>query len=107
MIYSTVSWFRTKLSSSQLDAFDRWIAQVGVNQPTFTKPYGIWQYTWNAQIDGITGKVDENISYKDYPTIIRNAGLNHLEPEPEPEPPVSKVITVAKLQQMGYTSIQL
>ena len=49
--------------------------------------------------------MDENISYKDYPTIIRNAGLNHLESEPEP--PVSKVITVKQLKQMGYTSIQL
>ena len=105
MIYSTVSWFQTKLASSQLDVFDRWIAQVGVNQPTFNKPYGMWQYTWNAQINGITGRVDENISYKDYPTIIRNAGLNHLEPEPEP--PVSKIITVEQLKQMGYTSIQL
>ena len=105
MIYSTVNWFQTKLASSQLDVFDRWIAQVGVNQPTFNKPYGMWQYTWNAQINGITGRVDENISYKDYPTIIRNAGLNHLEPEPEP--PVSKVITVEQLKQMGYTSIQL
>ena len=55
MIYSTVSWFQTKLASSQLDVFDRWIAQVGVNQPTFNKPYGMWQYTWNAQINGITG----------------------------------------------------
>lgn len=105
MIYSTVNWFQTKLASSQLDVFDRWIAQVGVNQPTFNKPYGMWQYTWNAQINGITGRVDENISYKDYPTIIRNAGLNHLESEPEP--PVSKVITVKQLKQMGYTSIQL
>ena len=105
MIYSTVNWFQTKLASSQLDVFDRWIAQVGVNQPTFNKPYGMWQYTWNAQINGITGRVDENISYKDYPTIIRNAGLNHLEPELEP--PVSKVITVEQLKQMGYTSIQL
>ena len=105
MIYSTVNWFQTKLASSQLDVFDRWIAQVGVNQPTFNKPYGMWQYTWNAQINGITGRVDENISYKDYPTIIRNAGLNHLEPEPEP--PVSKVIPVEQLKQMGYTSIRL
>ncbi len=105
MIYSTFNWFQTKLASSQLDVFDRWIAQVGVNQPTFNKPYGMWQYTWNAQINGITGRVDENISYKDYPTIIRKAGLNHLEPEPEP--PVSKVITVEQLKQMGYTSIQL
>ena len=78
---------------------------MGVNQPTFNKPYGMWQYTWNAQINGITGRVDENISYKDYPTIIRNAGLNHLELEPEP--PVSKAITVEQLKQMGYTSIQL
>ncbi len=104
MIYSTVSWFKTKLSSAQLDVFDRWIAQVGTDKPNFDKPYGMWQFTWDASVSGITGRVDESISYKDYPSIIRDAGLNHLQPT---QPPQQKVISVQQLQQMGYQSIQL
>lgn len=80
MLYSFVSWFKTKLSSPALDRYDRWIAHVGVKQPDYAKPYGIWQFTWDSKVDGISGKVDENICYKDYPKIIRQAGLNHLAP---------------------------
>ena len=54
-IYSTVDWFKTKLSARELDRFDRWIAEEGVSKPNFEKPYGMWQFTWNAQVDGING----------------------------------------------------
>ena len=41
---------------------------------------------------GISGNVDLDTGFIDYPTIIRTAGLNHLSdapvsPAPEPEPP--------------------
>lgn len=78
VLYSMVSWFRTKLSSKELNAYDRWIAHVGVSAPKFDKPYGMWQFTWEAKVDGILGNVDENVCYKDYPQILKKAGLNHL-----------------------------
>ena len=43
-----------------------------------SKPYGMWQFTWEAKVDGILGNVDENVCYKDYPQILKKAGLNHL-----------------------------
>ncbi len=78
VLYSMVSWFRTKLSSKELNAYDRWIAHVGVSAPKFDKPYGMWQFTWEAKVDGILGNVDENVCYKNYPQILKKAGLNHL-----------------------------
>lgn len=100
MIYSTVSWFRTKLASRELNAFDRWVAHVGVEHLELELPYGMWQFTWDAQIDGITGKVDESISYRDYPSIIKKAGLNHLQP-------ADRSISVNELREMGYQAVQL
>ena len=79
VLYSSVSWLKTKMASPALDAFDRWIAHVGVDRPNYQKPYGIWQFTWDSKVDGISGKVDENICYKDYPKILRQAKLNHLD----------------------------
>jgi len=38
----------------------------------------LWQYTSQGTVSGITGKVDINYAFKDYPTIIKKAGLNHL-----------------------------
>jgi GH25 family lysozyme M1 (1,4-beta-N-acetylmuramidase) len=36
----------------------------------------MWQYSWKGKIDGIIGDVDLNYCYKDYPSIIKKAGLN-------------------------------
>jgi hypothetical protein len=48
-----------------------------------------------GSLSGVTGAIDMDISYKDYPVIIRKKGLNHLTvPAPVPEPvpvPVKKV----------------
>lgn len=69
MIYANKNWFETKLNDSRLDRFDKWLAQWS-SEPTYNKPFGIWQYTNNGQIDGINGRVDMNISYIDYPSVI-------------------------------------
>lgn len=48
---------------------------------------GIWQYTNQGSIPGISGNVDLDIGFIDYPSVIRNAGLNHLNggsPTPPP-----------------------
>ena len=101
-IYSTVDWFKTKLSAKQLDRFDRWIAEEGVSKPNFEKPYGMWQFTWNAQVDGINGRADESVSYRDYPNLIRQAGLNHLTPELP-----ARAVSVEELRSMGYQAVKL
>ena len=70
---------------TDVKAYDLWLAQWNGN-PSTAKPSrscGIWQ--WGAsKVDGIGSNVDTNESYRDYPTIIRNAGLNNLRPEPAP-----------------------
>lgn len=80
-IYSSLYWFNTILNSSKLDPYDKWLAQWN-DRPTYDKPFGMWQYTSSAKITGISGNVDADRSYKDYPTIIREAKLNHLEDQP-------------------------
>ena len=55
MIYANLDYFNNKL-----------------NDPTYKKSFGIWQYSSKGQIPGIKGNVDLNISYKDYPSIIKS-----------------------------------
>ena len=38
--------------------------------------YGIWQYSSKGSVDGISGNVDLDYCYVDYPTIIKNGGFN-------------------------------
>ena len=59
-IYASLSWFTTHLSG--LDRFTKWVAAWGKNTGTpGTKPAiacDLWQYTSNARVNGINGRVD-------------------------------------------------
>lgn len=75
MIYTNPNWLKNYLYSSELLSFwDLWLAQWDVERPSYS--CGIWQYSETGKVDGISGNVDLNISYKDYPDIIKKARLN-------------------------------
>lgn len=76
-IYANLNWWNTKLNSSKLDAYDKWLARWptknGVQTGDSTLSSGesiktciIWQYTSKGKVDGITGNVDMNYCYRTY-----------------------------------------
>ncbi len=74
-LYASLSWLNNQLNSSELDRFDKWVAQWNTSC-AYKKPYGIWQYIDSGKVDGISGNVDMNIAYTNYPEIIKSNGLN-------------------------------
>ena len=44
------------------------------NKPSMK--YGMWQNSWTGKINGVSGDCDTDIAEKDYPSIIKGAGLN-------------------------------
>jgi len=76
MIYANKDWLENKINSNMLDRYDKWLAQWA-NKPSYGKQYGIWQYSSKGKISGISGNVDLDIAYKDYPNIIKNNKLNN------------------------------
>lgn len=87
-IYASLNWFRNKFKSDLISNFDKWVAQY-YSKCTYSEPYGMWQYTSSesASAHGITSgsnKLDASWCYRDYPSIIRGAGWNHL-PDDIPE----------------------
>ena len=59
-----------------LRAYDLWLADYRGKRPA--RPHGIWQYTSKGSVPGITGPVDLSWAYKNYPAMIRRAGLTRL-----------------------------
>ncbi len=74
MIYCSLDWYNNRLCGSQLVDYDLWLAQWYTGTPSVS--CGIWQKADNGTIDGISGNVDLNVAYKDYPSIMKTKGLN-------------------------------
>ena len=92
-IYTFKSALESNFSEAVKNRYDIFLSHIGVQQTDYAGSYGLWQYSWTGCIPGISGDVDLDYAYKDYPTMIQNAGLNGFtkttqptEPEPTPEP---------------------
>ncbi len=75
VLYASTDFIRNRLEYKRLVQYDIWAAQYA-NRCTSPLPYGMWQYTSKGAVPGIVGNVDMDKSYKDYPNIMVEAGLN-------------------------------
>ena len=83
-VYANTNYATNKIDMSQLSQYAVWIADYrGYNG--YAGEYGMWQYTDSGSVNGISGGVDMNYCYVDYPTYIKQQGLNGYEKE---QPPV-------------------
>lgn len=75
---STYSGFRDRMDDSKLTAYTHWVAQYA-SKCTYSGKYGIWQYSSKGRVNGISGNVDMDLSYVDYPSAIKGGGFNGYE----------------------------
>lgn len=72
MLYTYTSFANSYLDMGALSSYDLWLADyrgyMGIPSA------GIWQYTSSGRVDGISGRVDLNIAYKDYPALLSGQG---------------------------------
>ena len=75
-VYASTYWFTNKLDHARLASkYTIWLAdyRAGYNK---TLKRDMHQYTSNGHVDGIAGRVDVNTCTRDFPGIIKKAGLN-------------------------------
>ena len=77
MVYTYSNFADTALDMDALAAYDLWIADYRGRRPT--RKHGMWQYTAEGTIPGVSGPVDLSHAYKDYPVIIKKAGLTRMK----------------------------
>ena len=92
-IYSSKSWIESYYIPEVYEQFDLWVAQWA-SKCTYGGSYGMWQYTDSGKVPGIAGAVDMNYAYKDYASIIKNAGLNGFKKPAKVNPKPSKPVDV-------------
>lgn len=76
-IYSSLNRLNSNLNSRELDPYDKWVAEWN-DRLTYNGEAGMWQNTSYEEIAGIYTRVDGDIAFYDYPKIIRDKNLNHL-----------------------------
>lgn len=85
VLYSYTNFILPKVSVGVTQRYDTWIAEyTTADKPTYNRDYGMWQYSSTGKVSGIVDDVDVNRSYRNYPEIIRAAGLNGLAQEEKP-----------------------
>lgn len=98
-IYSTAAFMRSYMIESKLARFDKWIAQW-FKECTYSGSFGMWQFGGETNVlrsNKVAGVVcDQDYAYKDYPAIMRNAGLNGF-PKPVSKPQATVKKTVEEL----------
>lgn len=86
MIYTNPSYLYSYFDAEIPKRYDIWLAQWPKNPRPESKPEqagGIWQYTSSGSVSGISGRVDMDASYVDYPKMLLEAGLNNLGSFPD------------------------
>lgn len=98
-IYCNVDWY-VNVICSHLKKYDFWVARYPANDngtvvERLRPDFGVgWQYSSNAVIPGISGKVDRNVFYKDY-TEQKNKEETAMDKN------IEKMILIAK-NEIGY-----
>lgn len=103
IIYCSESWYKQyhALVAEDVASYDYWIAKWSEVKPNISRAFGIWQYSNNGTITGTTGRIDLNVSSKDYPQIIKDAELNGWTKEkPEPDEPITKGFLIRLLEKL-------
>ncbi|MDE6779839.1 MAG: glycoside hydrolase family 25 protein [Ruminococcus sp.] len=87
-IYSYSSFLNTYIYESVREKYDIWVAHFGVSAPSYYNPYGMWQYSSTGYVSGISGHVDLDVSYVNYPYLLEyDNALNGIISSPQDDPP--------------------
>lgn len=94
--YTSASVARNILSKSTRKRYAFWCAQWA-NKNSFEGESGLWQYSSKGRVSGVSGNVDLDISYTDYPAIICAGGFNgYSKANTTPTPKAKSVETLAE-----------
>ena len=107
-VYANTYWFTHKLDQARLASkYTIWLADYRADYNKTLKR-NMHQYTSNGHMEGISGRVDMNTCTRDFPGIIKKAGLNGYSKTSAPDSPGLKTFSaqaspgdLAQLEQLA------
>ncbi|MBR1553812.1 MAG: glycoside hydrolase family 25 protein [Oscillospiraceae bacterium] len=104
-LYSSKSHLETYFTEEIRNRYAVWVAHYGVEKTDYSGQAGIWQKSEKGSVSGISGYVDLNECYADYPEIIRKAGLNGFSEQAVSAPEKGCILVTAELDGRCYSGI--
>lgn len=92
-LYGSASSLKTHTADDIKRKYAIWLAHW-CDSTNYSDAYGIWQHSCKGKVDGISGDVDLDKCYVDYPERIKAKGLNGYGATPTPSPDDSVYATV-------------
>lgn len=74
-IYSSLSSFKSFFHTDVKHKYTIWVAQWA-SRCTYDEPYHVWQKSSKGSVPGISGNVDLDVSYVNFPPIMKEKHLN-------------------------------
>ena len=74
-IYASLNFFKNYFDHEVKNRYTIWVAQYN-DECTYDEPYEIWQRTSEGTVPGTSGYVDLDISYQNFPPIMKEKHLN-------------------------------
>lgn len=106
-VYSSLSWFNTKLDTDRLTGWTKWVArwQTGANVKPIVSfnAFDMWQYTDNGKVGGKIVDVDN--AYIDFESIIKKCGKNGFTGTLTSSQPKQETKTEPKQTSTGKTHV--
>lgn len=97
-LYISRSPLQQYISTDVAKRYALWVAEYG-SRCNYGGTYGMWQYSSTGKVSGISGNVDMDICYVDYPTLIKSKGLNGFKAQASQ----TNNVTPAKPKTVTYT----
>ena len=74
-LYISRSPLQTYISTDVANRYALWVAEYA-SKLNYSGTVGMWQYSSTGKVNGISGNVDMDECYVDYPKIIKEGGFN-------------------------------
>lgn len=75
-LYCSTYYLNDRVSPEVAKKYALWVAQYNTKCTYTGAPYGMWQYSSTGHVDSISGTVDMDYCYINYPKLIKEAGKN-------------------------------
>lgn len=105
-VYSNKYWYDNFIDDDCKKKYDAWVAQWA-DSNTYAGNYGMWQYSSQGSVDGISGRTDLDEAYKDYPEIMRSKGLNGFSAEGQGNPSGGTAFTPRMMVALQNTPLYI